>query len=87
MTYPTPEVTELAKLVTSAMPDRAPVHQHPSRGLDHGAWVPLKVMYPLGDVPVLQLSMPTEDALRLMGIGQRLKHLREQGVLSSGPAS
>jgi 4,5-DOPA dioxygenase extradiol len=84
MTYPTPDATELAKLVTSAMPDHAPVHQHPSRGLDHGAWVPLKVMYPLGDVPVLHLSMPTEDPLRLMEIGQRLKHLREQGVLIIG---
>lgn len=84
MTYPTPDATALARRVAGAMPDTEPVHQHPRRGLDHGAWVPLMAMYPLADVPVLQLSMPTQDPERLMGIGSRLRGLREEGVLVIG---
>lgn len=84
LTYPTPDASELAGLVASVMPATEPLYQHPARGLDHGAWVPLKVMYPLGDVPVLQLSMPNNDPAKLMQIGERLKALREQGVLIIG---
>ena len=84
MTYPTPDATDLARRVAGAMPDTEPVHQHPRRGLDHGAWVPLMAMYPLADVPVLQLSMPTQDPERLMGIGSRLRALRDEGVLVIG---
>ena len=84
MTYPTSDASTLAQAVTAAMPDGEPVHEHPTRGLDHGAWVPLKVMYPAADVPVLQLSMPTHDPVRLMGLGARLGHLRSEGVLVIG---
>ena len=84
MTYPTPDAGDLARQVRAPLPDREPVHEHPSRGLDHGAWVPLKVMYPLADVPVLQLSLPTQDPGRLLEIGQRLRPLREDGVLVIG---
>jgi 4,5-DOPA dioxygenase extradiol len=84
LTYPTPDASELAGLVASVMPSNEPLYQHPARGLDHGAWVPLKVMYPLGDVPVLQLSMPNNEPEKLMQIGARLKGLREQGVLIIG---
>lgn len=84
MRYETPDAGELAHQVAAAMPDREPVHQHPSRGLDHGAWVPLMAMYPLADVPVLQLSMPTHDPARLLDIGRRLRPLRDDGVLVIG---
>jgi 4,5-DOPA dioxygenase extradiol len=84
MTYPTPDATALARRVAGAMPDGEHVHQHPSRGLDHGAWVPLMAMYPLADIPVLQLSMPTQDPWRLIEIGSRLRPLREEGVLVVG---
>jgi 4,5-DOPA dioxygenase extradiol len=84
MTYPTPDAGALAARVAAAMPATEPVHQHGSRGLDHGAWVPLKVMYPYADVPVLQLSMPTHDPARLLDLGARLRSLREEGILVIG---
>jgi 4,5-DOPA dioxygenase extradiol len=84
LTYPTPDASSLARDVASLMPAAAPVHQHPSRGLDHGAWVPLKVMYPLADVPVLQLSIPTSDPSLLLSLGARLRPLRSSGVLIIG---
>ena len=82
MRYDTPDASSLARQVSMLLPQQ--VHQHNSRGLDHGAWVPLKVMYPDADIPVLQLSIPTHDATALLGIGRRLTTLREQGVLVIG---
>ncbi len=83
-TYPTPDASDLAARVAAMMPAGEPVHQHTGRGLDHGAWVPLKLMYPEADVPVLQLSLPTHDPARLLRLGQRLRPLREEGVLVIG---
>jgi 4,5-DOPA dioxygenase extradiol len=84
MTYESPDATALAQRVAAMMPDTEPVHQHSSRGLDHGAWVPLRVMYPDADIPVLQMSLPTHDPGRLMQIGERLRPLRDEGVLIIG---
>src|SRR5277367_287310 len=84
LTYPTPDATAFASEVASLLPDGSPAHQHPSRGLDHEAWVPLKIMYPLADVPVLQLSLPTSDPSALLSLGRRLRPLRESGVLVIG---
>lgn len=84
MKYETPDASDLAQLVTSTLPDSLNVHEHQSRGLDHGAWVPLKIMYPDANIPVLQMSIPTHDPGSLMELGRRLQPLRDQGVLIIG---
>ncbi|CAN2190683.1 COG3384 Aromatic ring-opening dioxygenase, catalytic LigB subunit related enzyme [Candidatus Nanopelagicaceae bacterium] len=83
MTYETPDATALAARIAAMMPDNESLHQS-TRGLDHGAWVPLKIMYPDADIPVLQMSMPTSDPGKLIEIGKRLQPLRDEGVLIIG---
>ena len=84
MRYDAPGAPELAQKVASLMPFNEPVMQRPNRGLDHGAWVPLKAMYPDADIPVLQMSMPDLDPQHLFSLGQRLAPLRDEGVLIIG---
>ncbi|MCQ8811615.1 dioxygenase, partial [Escherichia coli] len=71
----------VARLVGT--PER-PAHQDPSRGLDHGAYVPLVEMFPDADVPVLQMSMPTLDPVELFELGRKLAPLRDAGTLIIG---
>ncbi|GAA1527395.1 class III extradiol ring-cleavage dioxygenase [Actinomadura kijaniata] len=85
VTYPAPGAPGLAARVRGLLDrpgDR--VHDAPDRGLDHGAYVPLKEMYPDADVPVLQMSMPTLDPRGLYEVGRRLAPLRDEGVLIVG---
>jgi 4,5-DOPA dioxygenase extradiol len=83
MTYKSPDASALAAKVAALMPKTESIAQS-NRGLDHGAWVPLRVMYPDADIPVLQMSMPTSDPGKLMEIGKRLQPLRDEGVLIIG---
>ena len=84
VTYASPGAPDLARRVAMLMPDGEPVVQQPHRGLDHGAYVPLTVMYPDADIPVLQISLPTLDPQRLLHLGERLRPLRDEGVLIIG---
>jgi 4,5-DOPA dioxygenase extradiol len=81
--YPAPGAPELADRIEKLMPDTEPVART-TRGLDHGAYVPLTVMYPGADIPVLQMSLPSLEPDRLLELGRRLAPLRDEGVLIVG---
>ncbi len=84
MTYDSPGAPNLAASVRALMPANEPVLERETRGLDHGAWVPLRAMYPEADIPVLQLSMPDLEPAHLFEVGRRLAPLRDEGVLIVG---
>jgi 4,5-DOPA dioxygenase extradiol len=84
ITYQSPGAPDIAERVRRLVADLTPVAEDPMRGLDHGAYMPLLFMYPEADVPVLQISMPSEEPRVLLEIGRRLAPLRDEGVLIMG---
>lgn len=91
LTYPAPGSPELAEQASTLLA-KAGLHADldQRRGLDHGAWVPLGLMYPEADIPVVQLSIQSHRSPEHhLALGQALAPLREQGVLivASGNAT
>jgi 4,5-DOPA dioxygenase extradiol len=83
MRYPAPGAPALATRVSSLLAESGIASQvSPDRGLDHGAWIPLKLMYPEADVPVAQLSVqPHASPAEHFRLGRALAPLRDEGVL------
>lgn len=87
--YPAPGNPQLAAEVVELLKgDGLPARIDAKRPFDHGVWVPLSLMYPQADIPVVQVSLPTRGGPALQTrVGHALTSLREHGVLLIGSGS
>lgn len=85
-TYPSPPAVEAAAEVVAALRTAGIPHAvDNARGLDHGTWVPLSMMYPEADVPVAHLSVqPMAGPAAQIALGRALAPLREADILIMG---
>jgi aromatic ring-opening dioxygenase catalytic subunit (LigB family) len=84
--YPAPGEPALAARVTELLADAGlPAQQNASRGFDHGMFIPMLLMFPGADIPVVQLSLSsTLDPALHLAAGRALQALRQEGVLIIG---
>lgn len=84
--YPAPGSPALAQRVHDLIENAGlPARLDEAQGYDHGAFVPLYIMYPQADVPVVQLSLKSGlDPAEHLALGRALAPLREEGVLIVG---
>jgi 4,5-DOPA dioxygenase extradiol len=84
--YPAQGDPELAQHVAELIQAvDIPCNVDSQRGLDHGAWVPLMLMFPRADIPVVQLSIQQHlDPARHLEVGRAIGALRNDGILIMG---
>ncbi len=84
--YPAPGDVRLANTVTKLFEgSNFEVDQDAERGLDHGVFIPFKLIYPEADIPIVQLSLLAGlDPAAHIQIGESIRSLREQGILIVG---
>ena len=86
LTYPAPGEPALAERIAQRLVDAgAQARVDPQRGYDHGVFIPLKLMFPKAEVPVVQLSLRRDmDPAAHIEAGRALAALRDEGVLIVG---
>jgi 4,5-DOPA dioxygenase extradiol len=89
ISYPVPGHPALALRTIEILRDTGwPAMADPTRGLDHGAWVPLRHLFPDAQTPVFQVSMPARlDARSAFEFGRALRPLASEDVLIVGSGS
>ena len=87
--YPAPGAPDLASEIAAQLRKAGlDARFDPQRPRDHGAWVPMRLMYPQADIPVLQLSLPSRRGPAFQQqVGRALASLRDSGVLLVGSGS
>lgn len=87
--YPAPGDPALAARIVKRLGEHGlPAQLDDQRPFDHGAWVPLSLMYPAADIPVVQVSLPSRlGPAGLNKVGQALAGLRSEGILIIGSGS
>ncbi|SEB11034.1 DODA-type extradiol aromatic ring-opening family dioxygenase [Marinobacterium iners] len=86
LTYPAPGQPALAQRVIELLQQAGlPAATDAGRGFDHGMFIPLKLMFPEAEIPVVQLSLRQDlDAEAHLQVGRALQSLRDEGVLIVG---
>lgn len=86
LTYPAPGSPALAEQIVRLLgQDGAAARVDGDRGFDHGVFIPLKLMFPAADIPVIQLSLRADlDPRAHLEAGRSLAALRDEGVLIIG---